>query len=143
MNCAESHNRVLEADVHELRGEGDSALAGHIRTCTQCGALADRILDEQARIRAALEALTPLGPVGEAARVAARHARWRRLRTRALIAGVAAAAVAALLLFRSTDTPLPTTPATHVPTPLVEASQDQDVIVYYTANPDIVVVWLY
>jgi hypothetical protein len=64
MNCTESQERVLDADVHELRGVGDSSLAGHIRTCTQCRALADRILEEQAHIRAALEALTPPGPPG-------------------------------------------------------------------------------
>jgi len=143
MNCTESHDRLLEADAPELHGEGNSALAGHIRTCTECRALADRILEEQAHVRAALEALTPPGPVNQAARVAMRQAQWRRLRTRALIPGVAAAAVAALLLFRSTDTQFPSTPATSVPTPLVEDSRDQSVIVYHTANPDIVVVWLY
>ena len=143
MNCTESRDRVLEAEVHELRGEGDSALAGHIRTCTECRVLADRILEEQAHVRLALEALTPSGSADQAARVAARHSRWRRFRTRALIPGAAAAAVAAFLLFRSTDQHFPTTPTAQIPTPLVEASQDQDVIVYQTANPDIVVVWLY
>ncbi|NNG15469.1 MAG: hypothetical protein HKM89_03235 [Gemmatimonadales bacterium] len=143
MTCSESRDRLLEAEVHELRGEGDSALAGHILTCTRCRALADRILEEQDHILAALTALTPPGSADQAARVAARHSRWRQFRTRALIPAAAAAAALALLLFRGADQQFSTTPNALAPTPLVEASQDQDVIVYHTANPDIVVVWLY
>jgi hypothetical protein len=101
------------------------------------------MLEEQAHLLSALDALTPPGSAEHAARVAARHARWRRVRARALIPAAAAAAAIAFVLFRGTNQGFPPTPTVRVPTPLVEASQSQDVIVYHTANPDIVVVWLY
>lgn len=44
MTCDAMLVRMLDADLEELKGRGSSPLAKHVRTCRQCGAVADRLL---------------------------------------------------------------------------------------------------
>ena len=43
MTCALMLDQMLEADLPELNGVGDSALAAHVRKCARCRAVADQI----------------------------------------------------------------------------------------------------
>jgi hypothetical protein len=102
------------------------------------------LLDEEARLREALAALTPTAPLDTAARQAMRESR-RRVRTRrwaALVPLAAAAGLVAVLLTGDGPPPSGSGGQPAAPPPLVEAS-DQNVVVYQTDNPDIVVIWLY
>ncbi len=46
MNCHQGSKRILEADLHELEGVGESPLAVHIRGCPKCRAMAQAIVEE-------------------------------------------------------------------------------------------------
>jgi hypothetical protein len=50
VNCSEALDLLLEADLPELEGKGDSELAGHVQACLRCRAVADRVLVEQRRL---------------------------------------------------------------------------------------------
>ena len=142
MNCAECRERLVEADRADLEGIGDSPLAAHLTDCTGCRAIADRLLEEETRLREALDALQPVRSAEEAVRRAARIARRRRRRWLGLVPAAAAAGIAALLLSRSDGPTVSDFVERAPPTPIVESS-DQNVVIYQTDNPDIVVVWLY
>lgn len=144
MTCTEIHDQLLEADTSTLRGEGESAVAQHLRSCPRCHQLAERIVAEERRLQGALAALEPRQPVDDAVRTAVRQARQRRRRRWIVASGLAAAAVAVFALWQSGRSALPPSPPpTAMAQPFVQTSADQNVIVYQTANPDIVVVWLY
>ncbi len=91
MNCATAHEQLLVADIAELRGEGDSELATHLRTCAECRARATKILRGQDAMAAGLAALKP--DVKAAPSHKSRAWRWAPL-------PLAAAAALALLLVR-------------------------------------------
>ncbi len=57
MRCTEARELLLTAEPDELRGEGDSTLAGHLRTCPACRRLATAILESEAALAADLDAL--------------------------------------------------------------------------------------
>ncbi len=142
MNCMECRERLLEADRADLERAGDTLLVAHLTGCSGCRAIADQLLEEERYLREALDALEPAGSAGDAVRRAARIVRRRRRRWLGLVPAAAAASIAALLLMRS-DTPTVSELVERTsPTPIVESS-DQNVVVYQTDNPDIVVVWLY
>jgi anti-sigma factor RsiW len=144
VTCTEIRDQLLEAAPSELRGEGESAVAQHLRSCPRCRQLAERIVAEERRLQGALVALEPRQPVDDAVRTAVRQARQRRRRRWVVASGLAAAAVAVFALWQSGRSALPPAPPpTAMAQPFVQTSADQNVIVYQTANPDIVVVWLY
>ncbi|MBI2403441.1 MAG: hypothetical protein HYV20_12065 [Gemmatimonadetes bacterium] len=146
MNCETARDRLLEAPLTELRGEGDGALAQHLRGCLECQDRARRILAQTAVLQAALERATP--------RVEAVQAAWRRRavpssarRRWAVVVPLALAASLALLLLGrhptgqapESGTPSPTAP---IAAPLgVQAPQGRAVTVFQTDNPNIVVIW--
>jgi len=144
VTCTEIHDQLLEAAPSELRGEGESAVAQHLRSCPRCRQLAERIVAEESRLQGALAVLEPRQPVDDAVRTAVRQARQRRRRRWIVASGLAAAAVAVVALWQGGRSALPpAAPPTAMAQPFVQTSADQNVIVYQTANPDIVVVWLY
>ena len=144
MTCTEIHDQLLEADTSTLRGEGESAVAHHLQSCPRCRQLAERIVAEESSLQRALAALEPQQSVDGAVRAAVAHARRRRRRRWVVASGLAAAAVAAFALWQSGRSALPPSPPpTTMAQPFVQTRADQNVIVYQTANPDIVVVWLY
>lgn len=146
MNCELARDRLLEADLTELHGEGGSALARHLRGCSACRNRARRILDQTAALRATLERATP--------RTAAAQATWRdrgarraSFRRWAVAVPLALAASLAVLVFSRHQTGQ--TPASGVASPMalapapldVQVPPGQTVTVFQTDNPNIVVIW--
>jgi predicted anti-sigma-YlaC factor YlaD len=148
MKCEEAYPLLLEADPDELRGESDSLLSEHLRSCARCRMVAERISREEERLRFALDAVRPRASTEEAGKRAAReaHLRGRREIWHGL-APIAAAAGLAGILFVSTAGPTSeplgehTTTAAQTLPPVVEAAPGQQVAVFDTDNPNIVVVW--
>jgi anti-sigma factor RsiW len=145
MRCSDCRHLLMEADPAELRGIGHSDLAAHLRTCETCRRAARQLLDGEQLLRAALLDLRPHGSAAVAAQAAIRASGRRRRRLFVVVPLMTAAGIAALLLLLlrpgefTPGTPRPLAG----PPPIVEAPSGQDVIVYQTANPDVVVVWLY
>lgn len=143
MNCSDWQDVMLEAEPAELSGEGESALAKHLRSCAVCRAQADLLLRAMTELDQDLAA--------EAARDQVRRlGRPERLRRAALVAVplAAAAAIALLLLgpFRAGRGPglvrIPPVP-TVAAVPVVTPPPGRNAAVIQTDNPDIVIVWLY
>jgi len=143
VTCADIREAILEADSQALRGEGTSAVAQHVQSCLQCRRLAERIVAEETKLRGALAGLAPRASADDASQRAAREARRRLRRRRVLIAGLAAAAIGGLALWPRARPPLSPPAPVSVVQPFIQTTPDQNIIVYQTANPDIVVVWLY
>lgn len=157
--CRGFRSQILEGDPHELRGEGDSRLAAHVRECSGCARAAATVLAELERLDAFLASdpsdavvdrvLARAGPTVPGSRgpaLADLHptgrprpwpGRWTMV--------AAAAAVAALLLLPGSPVP----PAPEAPAggtlrlPTVEAMSGQRVAVLETDNPDITVLWFF
>lgn len=147
---------LLRADVDELHGNGSSELAGHIRDCERCGALARSILSGYEGLD---DTLDPAVDVRERSIVAlgrARAARGVRHRSRwalpippvwtaATAAAASIAAALALVLPAPLDPPLEQVwqpPVTSASAPVVSAPQ-HNVAVIPTDDPDITVFWFY
>jgi anti-sigma factor RsiW len=144
VNCTECRDRLLEAAPAVLRGEGASDVAAHLDRCASCRAIAQLLLDQHARLGDALDALAPASAADAAALAAARESRSRRQRRRwVTLAPVAAAAGLAALLVAGGDDVPPQPDSTAPPSPPIVEATDQNVVVYQTDNPDIVVIWLY
>ena len=134
MHCETARELMLEAEMMELEGRGDTPLARHIAGCDLCRAYARRLLDGYVNLDAGMSALS--APVRA---VQTRH--W----TRWVPLPLAAAAVLALMLTRSTDTLVPQSdlmlslmfPEQPVVTP---APGKQAMIL---EKNDLTVVWLY
>ena len=149
MNCTEARNLLLEAELAELHGEGESEVARHIHECARCRTMAQEIVEQEGALAEALAGVRP----GVSAATAADEARtpeviplprWRR-RWTALIPAALAATIAGILLTGS-GTP-PAQPAAETAAvaavPVVDAASSERVVVFNTDNPDIVVVWLF
>jgi len=147
MNCDAAIDLMLEADPAELRGEAPGKLRDHLATCGRCRLIAERLVEEQEMLRHVLEHVEPRLPVETALERATWSARMRRRRRMWLRVGpaLAAASVAGVLLVSNQPggpVGQPTLP-TPEPTPVVQPPPGVDVALFETANPDIVVVWLY
>ena len=147
MKCAEAVQHVLEADPSELRGEQDSPLSAHIRSCAQCRAVADRILEQEQALRDTMSSVRARVPAYEALQRARWHARRRN--SRRLLVGLAPALAAAglagiLIVGNGGLTPAEPGQAIAIDSerpPLVESAPGQQIAVFETDNPNIVVVW--
>ena len=157
--CEEFLPLILEGEPHELRGEGDSRLAAHVRTCPRCAHVATQVLGETDRLdaflvreptRAQIDAVLERSgwegappPVGAATPPRSAAGTRRGVRRWTLVA--AAAAVGALLLLPVRSVPpgpgLPAASASRPPT--VEAMSGQRVAVMETENPEITVLWFF
>lgn len=168
MNCERALDRMLEAEPAELRGEGGTELARHIRGCPRCQRTAGVLVAELSALDAALDAYAEEGDPEVAADAAlaairagsvpgrARPHRGGRMRaTRGLAArlgaglGLAAAAALAALLLRGPSGPTPPPPSAagspdpREPAVAVTPPPGRGAAVLQTRNPDITVVWLY
>ncbi|MEX1181733.1 MAG: hypothetical protein WEF86_00755 [Gemmatimonadota bacterium] len=145
MTCEDARLALLDAEPHELRGEGDGALPVHLRGCESCGRDAATILAATHALRHAVAARVSTR-VAER-RHAARKARMRRLAPLALAATLAAAVLLSDALPDPAGdasavglyVPEPEVPAA----PVVNAATGGDVAVMRTTNPDITVVWTF
>ena len=99
MKCETAREQMLEAEIAELEGRGDSPLARHVAGCELCRAQAQRLLRGYADLNAGLAALTRRSSMG-AQKPSRRWTRWMPL-------PLAAAAALALVLTRSSSTLVP------------------------------------
>jgi hypothetical protein len=138
MTCTEARRAMTTAERSELRGEGESALAAHVRECTACRMIALR-----------LEAGTEL--IGELVAErgwmsSAPAARFTAGRVAALaMLPLAAALVGVLVLERDARTPAPPPPAVErVATSVVavDVAPGQTATVLKTKDPKVTIVWL-
>ncbi|MCG6989398.1 MAG: hypothetical protein LJF06_14645 [Gemmatimonadetes bacterium] len=168
--CTPFRELMLEADPAELRGEGNGALARHLRACAPCARVAALLLEETARLDALLEeaphvdvagilaragvSSAPPAPAPEAARSATAAARsvpdavgTRFPRRRLWIPMAAAAALAAILLLRVPSVRPPrasvAAAAERPAPPLVEPAAGQNAAILRTDDPEITVIWLF
>jgi len=91
-------DRMLEADVGELCGRGESAVAAHVRECTRCRAVANQLVRDTSGLSQVIRA-TPAGVTLRRRRSTAAPARA------AAIVGLAAAVAGILVRYmdRPTD----------------------------------------
>ena len=136
MICSEARRALLTADLPELRGEGTSALAQHVRSCAECATAAQKIL----RVTTALSERVERATVP--ARKKERASAWP-----VWLALPLAAAIATVLIARDTDrmTPSPEAAALHtvkqpVTRTVVNAPPNRNVAVIEATNR-ITVVW--
>ena len=145
IDCATATDLLLEAEPAELRGEGESALAAHLRECASCRGQAELLLGEQARLAHALDTITAVHTTPRSQH----RPVTRRWLPRVLLPVAAAAAAVIVFVARPAqraDEPLPpllVLPARIAEVPVVNASTDRNVAVMRTADPKITVVWYY
>jgi len=138
MTCDTIRERILLADLAELRGEADTPLARHLSECHACRNVAEEIVQAEAKLGVALDTMST------GVRTRRTTAPRRRLGHWAVLVPLAAAAgLAAIMLGRGTETPtMSALPALQVVAlPVVEPTDDQNVAIFTTDDPDIVVVW--
>ena len=154
--CERPVAALLRAEVDELDGSGATELAGHIRTCERCGALAQSILAGYGALDDTLEPaveanalrIVALGRARAGAGV--RRRSWWRLpspspwATATATAASIAAALALVLPQPQGPRPEPDgqPPAIAVSAPVVRAPH-HNVAVIQTDDPDITVFWFY
>ena len=145
---------LLRADVDVLKGNGSSELAGHIRDCEWCGALARSILSGYEALKDTLEvavgvqgrSIVALGRAPAAGGV--RHrSRWRLpVPPVWATATAAAASIAAALALVLQDPHGPRLDAVWQPPPAsvpVVSAPQHNIAVIQTGDPDITVFWFY
>ena len=147
-DCPRYADALLEAELDELRGIGDTPVARHVRGCPRCASSGRRILEAHARLHGALSKRPDLDVHALLARArasAARRGAPPRTPMRRWIALAAAASLAAVLLWTEREPPLDGTPwvATAQAPSVVEAPADRDVAVFETDDPDITVIWFF
>lgn len=149
MECSSYLDIMLEAEPRELRGDADSALALHLRSCAPCRAEAHEIVRAGRLLAGQLAAESAALPGRRQ-----RRAGWRPIAR----VGLPAAAVILLSLLaagrlrnRVISHGAVTQPAASatgsadaVPMfPVVDVEPGQNAVVFSTTNPGITVVWYY
>jgi predicted anti-sigma-YlaC factor YlaD len=112
MDCTTCRDRLLEADLPDLRGEGDPDLAAHLAACLACRGFASAILAAEAERAAAGRQTAP--PPGRPPRP---RAAWRGI---GAVLAVALAAFLVVLLLTRTAPARPTVRADR-PSPAMTA----------------------
>jgi hypothetical protein len=153
MTCDSALDRLLEADVTELRGEGDGALARHLAECERCAAVAGALVGELDRLDEGLGLWAEAGDARAAADTILAHETGDRAGPRgqrpwlrhAWAPLAAAAAVAGVLLLRPPGPEwgmAPPGPGVE-PTIAVRPPPGRSAAIMKTGNPNITIVWLY
>jgi hypothetical protein len=149
MDCAAARERLLEAEPAELRGEGDSPLAAHLRGCADCRATAAAILAGQAELAAALRELSHRTAGSRVIPLQPRRAWSGRIAPAAASFAALAAAVAAVMFARpgpdvSRGVTTEQIARLMFPAPPVaRAAPGRSVAVLKTSDPGVTVVWVY
>jgi len=170
MTCHDAMEAMLTAEPAELRGEGASPVAFHIRDCGRCRALARTILSEQAALDAAMASAGPPRAAEAIARAVLDTARAQhiapgqdadvesiprkrdpgaaRLRNwKVAVPTLLAAVLAALLLLprddRDWQVPGGEGATVRAERVAVSPPPDKSVAVFRTRNPNIKVIWFY
>ncbi|MFL5386330.1 MAG: hypothetical protein ACJ8GN_27750 [Longimicrobiaceae bacterium] len=149
MDCAAARALLLEADLAEIRGEVDSPLAAHLRTCAFCREDADAILAGEAELDAALRTLAAPSADPQVIPLRPRRAWTRRVAPAAASLAALAAAVAAVMLARPDAAPPRGATAEQIARlmfpapPVARAADGRSVAVLETSDPGVTVVWVY
>lgn len=152
MNCSDAREALLEADIDQLEGRCEGALAEHLGGCPGCRGVARMILEGERGLGEAMLDLVPAPDLDDLLRRAGKtpsvgrkgirqEVRWLVPR---LVPLAAAAALVALFLGR--EPVLPGDPVVHLaqaPGLGLEVPEGQDVAVLATNNPDITVLWFF
>ena len=98
--CDDMREQMLEAELAELQGSGESALARHVRVCAACRAVAGVLVADTALMRrmAAREIVVPSRAAHEVAVQASRRVRRHAWRPVPLLALPVAAAIVVLFV---------------------------------------------
>jgi hypothetical protein len=146
-----TRRRLLEADMAELEGRGDSELARRVREDPDIRAAARQLTTAMreadramAQLADAASTRIPIDPAQPA--LAAHTATGRSRLARPVLAGLglAAAVVATVLLTRPEVEPAAELASPARPlTASLEVSSSRPFAVFATDNPDIAVVWLF
>lgn len=99
MTCSMMLDRMLEADVHELSGRGETDIASHVRACPRCRAVAEALVRDTDELSRAVRA-TRTATTVRRRRLAAVPARVAAMTA---LAGLAAAV--AVIVLRRADRP--------------------------------------
>jgi hypothetical protein len=137
----QDYNALLEAEPHELRGEGESEIAQRVREDVAVRRAADHLLQ-----RMIVCDVTVSAAANSTAKKTTRLSSRRRIaRATIFSSGLAAAAILALVV--SHEDPAPArhrAPPTEPPmTATLNASSSRSFAVIPTDNPDIAIVWLF
>jgi|ERR1043166_8290614 predicted anti-sigma-YlaC factor YlaD len=137
MTCTEARRAMRTADRLALRGEDDSAVAEHVRSCRDCQHVA---LEVEAGTELLAELVMSRGDAPVVA-LAERRPNVRRAAALALIP-VAAAIAGVLVLRREAAPPVDTTRAAPRSSVSVEVAPGQTAAVLKTKDPNVTIVWL-
>jgi len=149
MDCAAARALLLEADPAELRGEGDSPLAEHLRACADCRARAETILAGEAELDAALRAIARPAERSRVIPLRPRRGWGGRIAPAAATFAALAAAVAAVMLARPAAAPPRGATTEQIAQlmfpapPVARAAAGRSVAVLKTSDPGVTVVWVY
>jgi hypothetical protein len=113
MTCESIRDAMLEAELSELRGRGDSAIATHLRECLTCRRLGMELVLQTGQLARAVRAR----PATAASRARGRHG----ARFAAVAALVGVAATVTVIMSRAPASPAAGTPALVVALPPVVA----------------------
>ena len=91
--CSAMLDRMLEADLGELDGRGDTVLAAHLRECTTCRSVANRLLDDTRMLARSVPAAITV-----ASGLARRPRRLRARRVGVTVLAAVAASSAAVVI---------------------------------------------
>jgi len=151
MDCAEARERLLEADLEELRTEGGSPLAMHLMGCTDCRKAAEAIAGAESAIASVLERQQPASRFAEAVDTASRSVEISgrsRKRWFPLLLPLAAAAALFILLLplfdRKVESPIEiVVPELQAELPAVKAPPGKSAMILDTGSPDFQIIWLF
>lgn len=167
LSCRAARRLLLEADLPELRGEGEGPLCRHLDTCARCRAAADTILAAEEELDGALRSLGPRLDEDAAVELARRQGPARRPEParswwKVLVPVASAAALAGLLYLGSLEPERrPHRPAARSPVPAasapgldgpgdrtavqlaVEVPEESRVMIVETRDPSVTVVWFF
>ena len=136
--CAEMRDAMLDAEVDELRGIGETPLARHVTSCALCRAHAHKLLRGYVKLEAGLAAMSTQTAHPHVLPVHSKQWRWIPL-------PLAAAAVLALVIAQRQDEALPNVDALGRmiarEAPLVSPPAGQQAMVM--EKNEMTIVWLY
>lgn len=153
MECSEYVEAMMEADIGQLRGEGASALAAHVRVCADCARQAALLIRGTQFLAREMGMGSGADPALGVRRVLVKTKQsWPR---RLAVSALPAAALVLLALGierygmvspRPVDRPSAVATdvdAVEAKTPGVELQAGRNAVVFRTSNPKITVVWYY
>jgi len=147
MTCEQATALMLEADLTELAGLGESELTSHLAECAACRERARRIVAAEQALGRVLDDVRPRAGVGRRSGSSRPTGRgWRYIRKVWVPLALAAGVGALMLIPGGEPPPEPVAPiaAEAAASRLrVDVPAGRSAVLYETDNPDVIVVWFY